>query len=111
MDITLPTIPAGLLVLMALFAPYASAALNGALSFVTKPWQKKAVAIVIALLLTAIVLVGYYVTTGDTIPDWPVLVLLAIVVAQASYALVTKSTATVVEHKAETRALLRRDLR
>lgn len=98
MNIELPTIPAGVLVLLALVAPYVSAWLNGALPFVQKPWQKKLVAIVVAALLTAAVLAFYYAYTGDVIPQWPVLVLLAIVVAQASYALVTKSTATAVEN-------------
>lgn len=97
MDITLPTIPAGVLVLLALVAPYAVAALNGALPFVTKPWQKKAVSVVVSAVLTAAVLAFYYVFTGDVVPQWPALVLLAIVVAQASYALVTKSTANAVE--------------
>lgn len=100
MNIELPTIPAGVLVLLALVAPYAVAALNGALPFVKKPWQKKAVAIIVAALLTAAVLAFYYAYTGDVIPQWPVLVLLAIVVAQASYALVTKSTAAALERSA-----------
>lgn len=98
MNIELPTIPTGVLVLLALVAPYAVAVLNGALRSVKKPWQKKAVAIVVALVLTAAVLAFYYAYTGDVIPQWPVLVLLAIVVAQASYALVTKSTATALEN-------------
>lgn len=111
MNIELPTIPAGVLVLLALAAPYAVAALNGALPFVKKPWQKKMVAIAVALVLTAAVLAFYYAYTGDVIPQWPVLVLLAIVVAQASYALVTKSTATALEQRATPGETLRRDLR
>ncbi|WP_417510545.1 hypothetical protein [Microbacterium sp.] len=97
MNIELPTIPAGVLVLLALVAPYAVAALNGWLPFIQKPWQKKAVSVIVSVVLTAAVLAFYYVYTGDVIPQWPVLVLLAIVVAQASYALVTKSTANAVE--------------
>jgi len=64
MNIELPTIPAGVLVLLA---------------------------------LTAVVLWFYYVYTGDVVPAWPALALLAIVVAQASYTFVTKSTAAAVE--------------
>lgn len=97
MNIELPTIPAGVLVLLALVAPYAVGALNGWLPFIKKPWQKKAVSVVVSVVLTAAVLAFYYVYTGDVVPQWPVLVLLAIVVAQASYALVTKGTASAVE--------------
>lgn len=95
MDITLPTIPAGVLVLLALLAPYVQALIQRP---TWSPTVKKVVAVVVAFALTGIVLWFYYVYTGDAIPDWPVLVLLAIVVAQASYALVTKTTATALEH-------------
>lgn len=96
MDITLPTIPAGVLVLLALAAPYVQA-------LIQRPsWSaavKKAVAVAVAIVLTAVVLLFYYVYTGDTIPAWPVLILLAIVVAQASYTLLTKNTATTLEQR------------
>lgn len=111
MDITLPTLPAGMLVLLTFFAPYAVGALNGVLPFVKKSWQKKLVAIVVAVVLAAIVIVGYYLLTGDALTQWPAMVLLAIVLVQASYALVTKDAATSIEHRTETSALLRRDLR
>ncbi len=108
MDITLPAIPAGVLVLLALLAPYLQA-------LVQRPsWSpivKKILAVVLAIVLTAVVLAFYYAYTGDTIPDWPVLVLLAIVVAQASYALVTKTTAAAVERTFNAGTSLRRDLR
>lgn len=96
MDITLPTIPAGVLVLLGLLAPYVQA-------LIQRPaWSatvKKVVAVAVAIVLTAVVLAFYYVYTGDTVPAWPVLVLLALVVAQASYTLVTKSTATALEQR------------
>lgn len=111
MDITLPVIPAGVLVLLGLIAPYVIGALNGALPFIRKPWQKKAVAIVVAIVLALAVLAFYYVYTGDTVPEWPVLVLLGIVVVQASYALVTKTTATAIERRYEPGETLHRDLR
>lgn len=115
MDITLPTVPSGVLVLLALFAPFAVAALNGALTFVQKPWQKRAVAVVVAILLAAAVLVFYFAYTGDVIPAWPALVLLAVVVSQSSYALVTKAVAAKIETAVETKVItgqtLRRDLR
>jgi predicted membrane metal-binding protein len=115
MDITLPALPAGVLTLLALVAPYAIGALNGALTFVSKPWQKRALAIVVAALLAAAVLVFYFAYTGDAIPAWPALVLLAIVVSQASYVLLTKPTAASIESSVERRLVagrsLRRDLR
>lgn len=110
MDITLPTIPAGVLVLLGLIAPYVVGSLNGVLTFVQKPWQKKALAIVVAVVLAAVVLAFYYAYTGDVVPQWPVLVLLAIVVVQASYALITKSTASALEQRFTPGATLRRDL-
>lgn len=108
MDITLPTIPAGVLMLLALAAPYLQAILQRPS---WSPTAKKILAVVLPAVLTAVVLAFYYVYTGDTVPDWPVLVLLAIVVAQASYALATKTTAAVVERTFNAGTSLRRDLR
>lgn len=96
MDITLPTIPAGVLVLLALAAPYVQALIQRP---TWSPTVKKIIAVAVAIVLTAVVLAFYYVYTGDTIPAWPVLILLAIVVAQASYTLLTKNTATTLEHR------------
>lgn len=111
MDITLPAIPAGVLVLLALVAPYAIGFLNGVLPFVSKPWQKKALAVLVAIVLAVLVLAFYYAYTGDLLPDWPVLVLLAIVVVQASYALLVKTSATAVETRFTAGESLRRDLK
>ncbi len=99
MDLTIPTAPAGVLALLAFFGPYAVAFLNGALPFVKTAAQRKLVTLIVAVLLTAIVLVVYYAITGDTIPQWPTFVLLAIVVISASYSLVTKSSASKLEAK------------
>lgn len=96
MDITLPTIPAGVLVLLAIAAPYVQALIQRPK---WSPMAKKIIAVVLAIVLTAIVLAFYYVYTGDTVPAWPVLILLAIVVAQASYTLVAKSTASALEQR------------
>lgn len=96
MNIELPTIPAGVLVLLALFAPYVQALIQRP---EWSPTVKKVIAVVVALVLTAVVLAFYYAYTGDTIPDWPVLVLLAIVVAQASYALLMKNSASSLEQR------------
>lgn len=107
MDITLPTIPAGVLVLLALAAPYLQAIIQRP---TWSPTAKRILAVVLAVVLAGVVLAFYYVYTGDTIPDWPVLVLLAIVVAQASYALLIKPSAALVERKINPGASLRRDL-
>ncbi|WP_119697055.1 hypothetical protein [Microbacterium halotolerans] len=97
MDITLPTVPAGILTLLSLIAPYAIALIN------RPSWSattKKIVAIIVAIVLAAVVMAFYYVYTGDVVPEWPALVLLAIVVVQASYALVTREAgAAAVERK------------
>jgi len=96
MNIELPPIPAGVLVLLALLAPYLQALVQRP---AWRPWVKKVISVVVAFVLTAVVLAFYYVYTGDTVPAWPVLVLLAVVVAQASYALITKRTAAAIEQK------------
>lgn len=102
MNIILPEIPAGVLVLLAFFAPYAIGALNGALPFVTKAWQKKLVTVVVAILLAVIVLAFYYFMSGDIVPSWPVFIILSLLVTSASYALVTKTSATKVEQAVST---------
>jgi predicted ferric reductase len=99
-DVTIPVAPLGVLTLLAFFAPYAIGAVNGALPFVTKPWQKKLVSIAVSLLLAAVVMVFYYALTGAPIDSWWTFVLLAIGVVQISYGLVTKSSAKAVERSA-----------
>lgn len=99
MDIAIPAAPLGIITLLGFFAPYAIAALNGVLPFVTKPWQKKTVSVLVSLVLAAVVTVFYYAITREPIGDVWVFAILAVVIVQASYALVTKSTAAVVEQK------------
>lgn len=99
MNLELPAIPAGALVLLAFFAPYLIAVLNGALKSVREPWQKKLVTVLVAVALTAIVLVLYYVWTGDAVPAWPAFIVLALTVASTSYTLVTKSSAAALEDR------------
>lgn len=91
MDITIPVAPLGVLTLLGFFSPYAVGALNGALPFVTRPWQRKLISIVIAVLLAAVVIVFYYAITGEAISNWWLFALLAIVITQASYGLVTRN--------------------
>ncbi|MCI1017860.1 hypothetical protein HWD99_04400 [Microbacterium sp. C5A9] len=101
MDIAIPVAPLGVLTLLGFFAPYVVAALNGALPFVKKSWQKKAVSIVVSLVLAALVVVLYYAITKEPITDWWLFALLAIVIVNASYALVTRDSAPAVERAAE----------
>jgi hypothetical protein len=89
-DILIPAIPAGITVLLNFFAPYATALI---VSPVWPTAAKKAVAIIVPLLLAGVVLVLAFVGFGIEIPAWPVLLLLAVTVSQASYDLVTKRSA------------------
>ncbi len=82
MEIQIPAIPAGVLTLLSVLAPYAIALINH------PSWpagSKRVVAIAVSFVLTVVVLAGYFVMTGDLIPQWPVLLLLGIVVSQAAY--------------------------
>lgn len=97
MDIAIPAAPAGILTLLAFFAPYAIGALNGVLPFVQKPWQKKLVSILVAVVLAALVVVFYQNITGEPIGNIWVFMLLAVVVVAASYSLITRGTAKAVE--------------
>lgn len=95
MEIQVPVAPAGVLTLLAFFAPYAIALINH------PAWpagSKRLVAVFVSIALAGVVLALYYVMTGDVPPSWPALILLAIVVCQAAYALLRKS-ATRVEAK------------
>jgi len=96
----MPVLPAGVLLLLSFFGTYATAALNGWLEFVKEPWQKKVVSAVVSVILAAVVIVFYYAMTGDVLPSWPVFVILSIMTAAASYAIVTKRTASRVERSA-----------
>ena len=90
MDVAIPAVPVGVLVLLNFFAPYAT-------SIVVQPWwptsAKKWVAIAVALLLSAVVLLLAFFGFGEPIPSWPVLLLLGVVVSQASYDLILKKSA------------------
>lgn len=88
MDIELPAIPTGVLVLLGIVSPWGQALLQRFVD--VSPLVKKIISVLLSILLTAVVLAFYYVYTGDTVPGWPVLVLLTIVVAQATYALIAR---------------------
>lgn len=76
-----------MLTLLAFFAPFAIAIINHP---GWKAGSKRIVAIVVSIVLGLVVLGFYYLLTGDTPPGWPWLILLAIVVVQASYAVLRK---------------------
>ena len=92
MPLDLPTIPSGITTLLNLLAPYVVAVVLGIAGRHAdlRPWVKKAIALAASVVLTVVVMAGYYVLTGDTVPAWPWLVLLGIVVSQAAYALVAR---------------------
>jgi peptidoglycan/LPS O-acetylase OafA/YrhL len=102
MDIAIPAAPAGILTLLAFFAPYAIGALNGALPFVQKSWQKKLVTIIFALALAVVVVLFYINITGEPIGNIWVFLLLSVVIVSASYTLITRGTAKAVERATET---------
>lgn len=58
--------------------------------------SKRRVAVTVSVVLTVVVLVLYFVLTGDAVPGWPVL-LLGVVVSQAAYALLLTGSAGRVE--------------
>lgn len=93
MDITIPAIPAGVLTLLSFFSPYAIALINHPS---WKAGSKRLVAVAVSIALTLLVLVFYYAMTGDLVPSWPIMVLLALAIGQAAYTLL-KSSATRVE--------------
>lgn len=101
MEIALPAVPAGILTLLAFFAPYAIGALNGVLPFVKTAWQRKLVSIVVAIVLAAIVVVFYQNITGEPIGNIWVFMLLALGVIAISYAYITRGTAKALERKTD----------
>lgn len=90
MDVIIPAAPLGVLTLLAFFGTYAVSFLNGVLPFVTKPWQKRSVSVVVAIVLAVVVIVFYHHITGEPIGNPWVFTLFAIVIAAASYSLITK---------------------
>lgn len=90
----IPTVPAVIVTLLGIFAPYAIAVVN------RPEWSvnaRKVVAVLASLVIAALALVIYFAATGEPIPQWWVLLLLGLFVTQASYALVTKPTAARLE--------------
>jgi hypothetical protein len=89
----IPTVPTIVLVLVNFFAPYV-------VSLVTADFwptaAKKWVSIAVAALLAAVVLIVAHFGFGFAIPAWPQLILLGIVITQASYSILLKDSADAV---------------
>ena len=92
MDIIIPAIPVGVLTLLNFFAPYLIALVNHP---GWKAGSKRLVAIVVSVLITLVVLVLYYLMTGDAVPAWWVLLLVGVLVCQAAYTLLYPSASAV----------------
>jgi hypothetical protein len=100
MDINIPLPALGIITLVGFFSPYAIAVVNQPFWPV---WARRLVSVGVSLALAAISMVVYYILSSEPLPgnaaEWVTLGLVAIGVSQASYALVTKNTAAVVELK------------
>lgn len=95
MDLAIPVPALGILTLLGFLSPLVIAIINQPF---WKPTTKRIVSVLGALVLAAVSLFLYYAITAEPLPSWPVLLLLAIVVSQASYALVLKKPATAIEN-------------
>ena len=90
----IPTVPAVIVTILGILAPYAIAIVN------RPEWPagaKKVVAVVVSVLIAGLALVIYFAATGAPLPQWWVLLFLGLFVTQASYALVTKPSAARLE--------------
>lgn len=97
-EFTLPVAPVALTAILGLLAPYVVAIVNRPQ---WSPNVKRIVAVVAVVVLTAVALVLFYAATKEPVPEWPQLVLLAVVVSQAAYALILKPTAAALESKSD----------
>lgn len=97
-DFTLPVAPVALTAILGLLAPYVVAIVNRPQ---WSPNAKRIVSVLATVALTVVALVLFYAVTKEPVPEWPQLVLLAIVVSQAAYALLLKPTAVALEQTSE----------
>lgn len=97
-EFTLPVIPVAVVSILGLLAPYVVAIVNRPQ---WSPNAKRIVSVIAVAALTAVALVLFYAATKEPVPEWPQLVLLAIVVSQAAYALILKPTAVALESKSD----------
>ena len=97
-EFTLPVAPVAVTAILGLLAPYFIAIVNRPQ---WAPHVKRIVAVAATVALTAVALVLFYAVTKEPVPEWPQLVLLAIVVSQAAYALLLKPTAVTLEQTSD----------
>jgi hypothetical protein len=90
MEVTLPLMPAGITALLAFLSPYAIAIVNHP-SWPAK--YKRLVAIIVTVVLAGVSMLLFYAMTGYVYPAWPQFFLLFILISQAAYALILKSSA------------------
>lgn len=87
MEFAIPAIPAGVVALVAFFAPYGVAIIN------RPEWPaawKKIVAVVVAILIALVAILIVYLESGAVPENWWTLFLIAIATISASYDLVTR---------------------
>lgn len=98
----LPAVPAGVLLILGVFSPFAIAVVNHR---GWSPTMKKIVAVIVPAILGGAALWIYYAASGDSVPEWPYLILLIILVSQAAFALFFKNAVQKVEEGVGTGAL------
>lgn len=86
-ELELPEIPAFVLVVVNLFAPYIIALVNQPS---WSPNAKRLISVAGSLILSVVALGIYYAASGEPIPAWWVLLLLGVLVSQATYSLIAK---------------------
>jgi hypothetical protein len=94
MEVTIPLMPAGITALLAFLSPYAIAIVNH------PGWPakyKRLVALIVTAVLAGVSMLLYYAMTGYIFPGVPQFFLLFLLISQASYALILKSSAKAFE--------------
>jgi len=94
MEITLPLMPSGITALLAFLSPYAIAVINHP-SWPAK--YKRLVALVVTAVLAGVSMFLFYALTGYVYPEPAQFFLLFLLISQAAYALVLKSSAKAFE--------------
>ena len=95
-EFELPEIPAAIIAVLGLVTPWLLALVNQPH---WSPLVKRLIAVAGSVVLSLAVLVWYYAWAGDPWPAWPQLVLLGLLVSQATYALIAQPSAKALEQK------------
>jgi uncharacterized membrane protein YccC len=94
MDVTLPLMPSGITALLAFLSPYAIAIVNDPI------WPakyKRLVSLIVTGVLAGLCMALFYMMTGYVYPNPAQFFLLFLLISQAAYALVLKSSAKTLE--------------